>query len=155
MSYSDTFLEYKFVRFKYDNGTKNLSIKATATGYTIIAESSPLSSPFQICCMFDKDEKCSIMESLLIAVKVAESHFGKLTQPKEGGREIMVLQIYEANTLINGVTINGCIVMQDSENYYITPIGFNTVKTENNDTVYLQGYKVDPKSIKFLYEMVI
>lgn len=67
----------------------------------------------------------------------------------------MVLQIYEANTLINGVTITGCIVMQDSENYYITPIGFNTVKTENNDTVYMQGYKVDPKSIKFLYEMVI
>ena len=86
MSYSDTFLEYKFARFKYDNETKNLSIKATATGYTIIAESAPLSSPYQTCCIFDKDAKHTVMESFLIAVKVAESHFGKLTQPKEGCR---------------------------------------------------------------------
>jgi hypothetical protein len=86
MSYSDKFLEYKFARFKYDNGTKNLTIKATDTGYTIIAESPPLSSPYQTDCMFDKDEKHTVMESFLIAVKVAESQFGKLTQPKEGCR---------------------------------------------------------------------
>jgi hypothetical protein len=86
MGYADTSLEYKFVRFKYDNETKNLTIKATTTGYTIIAESAPLSSPYQTCRTFDKDEKRTVMKSFLTAVKVAESHFGKLTQPKEGCR---------------------------------------------------------------------
>jgi hypothetical protein len=80
MSYSDKFLEYKFAKFKYDNETKNLTIKAYNTGFVIFAQSEPL----RIYHIFDKDEKRTNTESLLMAVKVAASHFGKLTQTKEG-----------------------------------------------------------------------